>query len=66
VEDAKNGVLGALLVHAPVLALEESDREPELVKGIEESASEHQLTQNCVGEQSVEYRNQWVMAVCPL
>ena len=54
VEDAKSGALGALLVLVPVLAQEVSDREPENVKGIEESALGLQLTTNFAGGQSVE------------
>ena len=63
-ENGRNGVPGAILVPALVLALVESGRELEHVKGIEASALVLQLTQNCVEDQNVEYKNLLGMAAC--
>ena len=63
-ENGRNGVPGALLVPALVLALAESGRELEHVKGIEASALVLLLTQNCVEDQNVICRNLLGMAAC--
>ena len=63
-EKGKNGVPGALSVLALVLALAESGRELEHVKGNEASALVLLLTQNCVEDQNVICRNLLGMAAC--
>ena len=62
--NGRNGVPGALSVPALVLALVESARELEHVKGIEASALVLLLTQNCVEDQNVICRNLLGMAAC--
>ena len=64
VEKGKNGVPGALSVLALVLALAESGRELEHVKGNEANALVLLLTQNCVEDQNVLCRNLLGMAAC--
>ena len=63
-ENGKNGVLGALSVCALLLAQVEFDRDFEHVKVIEDSALVLLLTQNCVEDQNVEYKNLLGMAAC--